>query len=88
MAEIVVYSTRVCPYCVAAKRYLREVKGVPLREVDLTDDWAGRDALIQRTGRRTVPQIFIGDVHVGGYDDLRALDAAGGLDGLLRPFLG
>lgn len=57
---------------------------MPFTEVDLTGDDEGRDALVERTGRRTVPQIYIGDTHVGGYDDLRALDRAGGLDPLLN----
>ena len=81
--SVLVYKTQTCPYCVAAVRFLRDVKGVTPTEVDLTDDDAGRDALIKRSGRRTVPQIYIAGTHVGGYDDLRALDRAGGLDPLL-----
>lgn len=83
---ITIYKTAACPYCVAAARFLRERKRVPFTEIDLTDDHAGRDALIRRTGRRTVPQIYIDDTHIGGYDDMRALDAEGGLDPLLAPY--
>ena len=78
------YKTTSCPYCVAAGRFLREVKGVEVTEIDLTFDPEGRRALVQRTGRPTVPQIYIGEVHVGGYDELRALDRRGGLDPLLE----
>lgn len=81
---VLVYRTQTCPYCVAASRFLREVKKVPVEEIDLTYDDAGRRTLAQRTGQRTVPQIFVGDTHVGGYDDMRALDRAGGLDPLLQ----
>jgi glutaredoxin 3 len=81
--KIVVYRTRTCPYCVAAARFLREVKGQEVEEIDLTFDDEGRIELQQRTGMRTVPQIFIGEVHVGGYDEMRALDAQGELDTLL-----
>lgn len=83
MAKVTIYSTDYCSYCRAAKRFFDQ-KGVPYEEIDLSGDDAGRDALRQRTGRTTVPQIFVGDVHVGGYDDLRALDGRGGLDPLLR----
>ncbi|MFN7145840.1 MAG: glutaredoxin 3 [Myxococcota bacterium] len=83
MAKVTIYSTDYCGYCRAAKRFF-EQKGVPYEEIDLSGDDEGRAALMQRTGRTTVPQIFVGDVHVGGYDDLRALDGRGGLDPLLR----
>lgn len=83
MPRVVVYRTRYCPYCVAAVRFLREVKRVEVEEIDLTNDPEGRVALMERSGRRTVPQIWVGEHHVGGYDDLRALDARGGLDPLL-----
>ena len=83
MPDVVIYSTRYCGYCRAAKRLLVEEKGVEVREIDLTDDPAGRDALVARTGRTTVPQVFIGEHHVGGFTDLRDLDARGGLDPLL-----
>jgi glutaredoxin 3 len=77
------YTTASCPFCVRAERYLA-AKGVAVVErirVDL--DPALRVAMMQRTGRRTVPQIYVGDVHVGGYEDLVALDRAGGLLPLL-----
>jgi glutaredoxin 3 len=83
-AHVVLYSTAVCPYCVRAERLL-EAKGVTVIEkirVDL--DPEQRMLMMQRTGRRTVPQIYIGDTHVGGFDDLHALDQAGGLDPLLK----
>lgn len=83
MAEIEIYTTEVCPYCVRAKR-LFEKKGVTYREIDVSYDAALRDAMVKRAGgKRTVPQIFINGEHIGGCDDLYALDAAGGLDGKL-----
>lgn len=82
-SPVVIYRTQTCPYCVAAARFFREKKGVPFEEIDLTFDDAGRRDLAKRTGRQTVPQIFVGQTHVGGYDDLRALDRAGKLDPLL-----
>ncbi len=84
--RVVIYKTQRCPYCVAASRFLREVKGVgdaDIAEIDLTGNDDARIALSIRSGLRTVPQIWIGDAHVGGYDELRALDAQGGLDALL-----
>jgi len=81
MAAITMYATGWCPYCARA-RALLEHKGATWTEID-TDDPALRAEMIARTGRRTVPQIFIGDRHVGGCDDLYALDAAGELDPLL-----
>ena len=84
MSAIDLYTTRVCPYCVRAKRLL-DKKGASYREIDVSDDTAQRDAMVERAGgRRTVPQIFIGDTHVGGCDDLYALDAAGMLDSMLE----
>ncbi|RME23647.1 MAG: glutaredoxin [Deltaproteobacteria bacterium] len=83
---VVIYKTRRCPYCVAASRFLREVKGVAdadIDEIDLTGDHEARIELARRSGMRTVPQIWIGGTHVGGYDDLRALDGRGELDPLL-----
>ena len=76
MATITMYATGWCPYCARA-RALFEHKGVTWTELD-TDDAARRTEMIERSGRRTVPQIFIGDHHVGGCDELYALDAAGG----------
>jgi glutaredoxin 3 len=82
MAKIEIYTTPWCPYCNAAKDLL-DTKGVPYEEVDATDP-ATREAMIQRAnGRRTVPQIFIGRTHVGGYDDMAALERRGKLDPLL-----
>ncbi len=78
MKTVTIYSTEWCSYCNAAKRFLTG-KGIPWEDIDLTEDDAGRVALEERTGRRTVPQIFVGPVHIGGYDDLRALDNQGGL---------
>jgi glutaredoxin 3 len=81
--EIVMYSSAWCPYCVRA-RALLERKGLAFREVKIDQDPAGRDAMLARSGgRRTVPQIFVGDFHVGGFDDLYALDKAGKLDELI-----
>ena len=77
------YSTAVCPYCIQAERLLA-AKGVPgIDKVRVDLDPGQRDEMMRRTGRRTVPQIYIGDFHVGGYDDLVALDRAGRLDPLL-----
>lgn len=83
MGKVVMYSTGVCPYCIQAERLLK-AKGVAEIDkirVDLQPEQ--RDLMIEKTGRRTVPQIYIGDTHVGGFDDLAALDRAGGLDTLL-----
>ncbi|MGL4237459.1 glutaredoxin 3 [Tabrizicola sp.] len=83
MRSVEIYTTPICPYCVAAKRLLQR-KGVTYSEIDVSRDPALRMAMTQRAGgRRTVPQIFIGEVHVGGSDDLHALDHAGKLDPLL-----
>lgn len=83
MSKVLMYSTAICPYCVRAEQLLLR-KGVPVIEkirVDL--DPAQRNEMMQRTGQRTVPQIFIGDTHVGGCDELYALERAGELDPLL-----
>jgi glutaredoxin 3 len=83
MSNVVMYSTAVCPYCVQAERLLA-AKGVKdITRIRVDQDPARREEMIARTGRRTVPQIFIGDRHVGGFDDLAALDRAGGLVPLL-----
>lgn len=85
MAKVTMYSTGVCPFCQMAERLLR-AKGVAAVEkirVDLEPE--RRVEMMEKTGRRTVPQIYIGETHVGGYDDLAALDRAGGLDKLLAP---
>ncbi len=83
MSQITVYTTSACPYCVRAKMLL-DRKALPYEEINLDGDHSGRMALVQRAGgMRTVPQIFVGDVHVGGFDQLHALDRRGGLDPLL-----
>ncbi len=83
MPPVEIYITQYCPYCSAAKALLKR-KGVDYKEIDLGTDWAQRDEMIRRAnGRMTVPQIFIGPVHVGGSDDLHALERAGRLDALL-----
>jgi glutaredoxin 3 len=82
MKKVEIYTTQWCPYCHAAKSLLDE-KGVSYDEVD-ADDPEIRMAMVQRAhGRRTVPQIFVGETHVGGYDDMAALDRGGKLDPLL-----
>ena len=84
MTKIILYTTPYCGYCRAAKHLLTE-KGATFTEIDVSGDLALRQEMIDRaTGRRTVPQIFIGDTHVGGCDDLLALDGRGGLDPLLQ----
>ncbi|MBY0265375.1 MAG: glutaredoxin 3 [Burkholderiales bacterium] len=83
MARVRMYSTAVCPYCQMAERLLRGKGVAEIEKVRIDSDPALRDEMMQKTGRRTVPQIYIGDTHVGGYDDLAALDRAGGLDPLL-----
>ena len=83
MKSVKVYTTPYCPFCVRAKRLL-ERKGVAYEEIDVASDDMARAQLAERTGRRTVPQIFIGDAHVGGSDDLHALEEQGKLDALLR----
>ena len=84
MAKVVMYTTSVCPFCLMAERLLKS-KGIEQIEkirVDLEPE--RRQEMMSRTGRRTVPQIYVGERHIGGYDDLSALDRAGGLDPLLR----
>ena len=81
--DIVMYSTGWCPYCERA-RALLERKGLPFREIKVDEDPTERQAMLARSGgRRTVPQIFIGEHHVGGFDELYALDRAGRLDELV-----
>lgn len=82
MAKVEIYTTPTCPYCHAAKALLAD-KGAAYTEISVVDPVL-REAMTARAhGRRTVPQIFVGDVHVGGYDDMAALDRQGGLDPLL-----
>ncbi|ALP64383.1 glutaredoxin 3 [Paraburkholderia caribensis] len=83
MSAITIYTTPTCPYCLAAKALLKK-KGVSYEEVNVQGDRATALALMERTGRRTVPQIFVGETHVGGFDDLNALETAGNLDPLLE----
>lgn len=83
MKTVRMYTTRVCPFCIMAKRLLNQ-KGVPIEEVRVDENFAEREKMMQISGRRTVPQIFVGDTHVGGFDDLSALDRAGRLDPLLK----
>ena len=84
-AHVVMYSTAVCPYCIMAERLLK-AKGIDdIEKVRVDLDPEVREAMMQKTGRRTVPQIYIGETHVGGFDDLSALDRAGKLDALLFP---
>ena len=83
MPKVTMYSTAVCPYCINAERLLvgKGVTEINKIRIDLQPEL--RDEMMQKTGRRTVPQIYIDDRHIGGFDDLRALDLAGGLDPLL-----
>ncbi|MES2563746.1 MAG: glutaredoxin 3 [Pseudomonadota bacterium] len=81
--KALMYTTAVCPYCMMAERLL-VAKGVTIEKVRIDLDPARRDEMMEKTGRRTVPQIYVGDTHVGGYDDLAALDRAGKLDPLLQ----
>lgn len=81
MQSVTIYTTPTCGYCAAAKSLLQS-KGVAYEEIDASVN-AVRAEMMQRTGRRTVPQIYVGETHVGGYDDLSALDRAGRLDPLL-----
>jgi len=85
MTPVKMYTTAVCPYCTRAKQILkaRGVQHIEEVRIDLSDE--ERDRMMALTGRRTVPQIFIGDTHVGGCDDLMALDSRGGLQSLLEP---
>ena len=83
MKPVQIYTTNYCSYCVRAKQYFSK-KGIPYEEIDVTEDDAVRADLVERSGgQRTVPQIFIGGVHVGGYTDLVKLDGEGGLQPLL-----
>ncbi|MBW8309545.1 MAG: glutaredoxin 3 [Candidatus Paracaedibacteraceae bacterium] len=83
MVNVVIYTTQFCPYCVKAKALLKK-KGVEFQEIDVSGDDALRNSMITKAGgRRTVPQIFIGETHVGGCDDLYALEGAGKLNPLL-----
>ena len=82
-AKVLMYTTAVCPYCQMAERLLRS-KGVEVEKVGVDLEPQRRAEMMEKTGRRTVPQIYVGETHVGGYDDLAALDRAGKLDPLLK----
>ena len=82
-APITMYATAVCPYCVQAERLLRAKGVADITKLRVDLDPALRQAMMERTGRRTVPQIYIGATHVGGYDDLVVLERKGRLDGML-----
>lgn len=82
MPEILIYTTRICPYCVMAKRLLTS-KGLSYTEINVDADPKLREAMMQKTRRRTVPQIYIGDTHVGGFDELYALEQQKKLDAML-----
>ena len=84
MPAVKMYTTQVCPYCVRAKALLKQRGVEQIEEVRVDLDPAERERMIELTGRRTVPQIFIGDTHVGGCDDLNALDQRGALMPLLQ----
>ena len=83
MAAVTIYTTNYCPYCMKAKALLKR-KNVDFQEIDVTHDQAQREAKVVKSGgRKTVPQVFIGDIYVGGSDDLQNLENAGKLDALL-----
>ena len=82
MANVIIYSTKVCPYCVRAKQLL-DSKGVSYNEILIDNDMEQMKKMIELSGRRTVPQIFINDQSIGGFDDMAALDRKGELDKLL-----
>jgi glutaredoxin 3 len=82
-APVVMYSTGVCPFCTRAEQLLKARGVTEISKIRIDLDPSRRDEMIERTGRRTVPQIYIGEKHVGGFDDLSALDRAGGLAPLL-----
>ncbi len=82
MPKILIYSTRICPYCIMAKRLL-DKKGLTYTEINLDGKHELREQLMNKIKRRTVPQIFINDVHIGGFDDLYALEQQKKLDALL-----
>lgn len=83
-AKVTMYSTAICPYCVRAEALLKQRGVTAIDKIRIDQDPDERDRMIERTGRRTVPQIYIGERHVGGFDDLAALDRAGELVPLLQ----
>lgn len=85
MSNVTIYTTQSCPYCVRAKILLKQKNVQNITEIDVSRDDALRSEMMQKSGgRKTVPQIFIGNTHVGGFDDLAALDRQGKLDALLQ----
>ncbi|MFL9927389.1 glutaredoxin 3 [Herbaspirillum lusitanum] len=83
-SRVVMYCTAVCPYCTMAERLLQNKGVADIQKIRVDLEPQQRELMMQKTGRRTVPQIYIGDTHVGGFDDLSALDRAGKLDPLLQ----
>jgi glutaredoxin 3 len=83
MAKVLMYSTGVCPFCLMAERLLKSKGVAEIEKVRVDLEPERRQEMMQRTGRRTVPQIYVGARHIGGFDELAALDRAGGLDALL-----
>tara|TARA_B100001057_G_scaffold280607_1_gene281021 strand:- start:337 stop:588 length:252 start_codon:yes stop_codon:yes gene_type:complete len=83
MKEVIIYSTRICPYCVRAKNFFSK-KGIEYKEVMIDSDMALMREMMEKTGRKSVPQIFIGDYHIGGFDDLIEHDMDGKLEALMK----
>jgi glutaredoxin 3 len=83
MAKVLMYTSAYCPYCTNAERLLHSKGVTEIEKIQVDAAPELKVAMMEKTGRRTVPQIYIGDCHIGGFDDLRALDLAGGLDPLL-----
>ena len=83
MQKVTIYTTAYCPYCTRAKQLLKERGVADYEEIKVDQDPAQRQVMMERSGRRTVPQIWIGETHVGGSDDLHALERAGRLDAML-----
>lgn len=84
MNTVTMYSTATCPYCIRAEQLLKQKGVANLVKIRIDEDPSEQEKMIARTGRRTVPQIYIGETHVGGFDDIAALDRAGKLDSLLN----
>jgi len=83
MARVLMYATGVCPFCLMAERLLKAKGVTQIEKIRVDLEPARRGEMMERTGRRTVPQIYVGERYIGGYDELAALDRAGGLDPLL-----
>ena len=82
--KVLMYSTKVCPFCMRAEQLLKARGVKEIEKILIDEDESQREIMMQKTGRRTVPQIYIGEKHIGGFDDLSALDKAGGLMPLLE----